>query len=60
MHEENLRDFYAGLAMMGLIASYKDDASVTGDYYTKRAFDIADAMMGERNRRKESEVNGRE
>lgn len=52
--DTHLKDFYAGLAMLGLLsagnpASYpKDIADI--------AFNVADAMMKERNNRKE-EIN---
>jgi hypothetical protein len=58
MDDEHLKDFYAGLAMMGLISVYRDDKSVVAEY-THRAFDIAEAMMEERSRRAQ-QSNGRD
>ena len=47
MDDEHLKDFYAGLAMMGLISVYRDDKQIVAEY-TRRAYDIAEAMMQER------------
>ena len=57
--DENLIDFYAGLAMMGLLASGRDPAY--SGWIVEASFDMADAMLEkrtERAQRKESEVNG--
>lgn len=47
MHDEHLRDFYAGLAMMSLVSVYKDDKQIVTQY-AQRAYEIAEAMMQER------------
>ena len=53
MDNEHLRDFYAGLAMMSLISVYKDDKQIVEEY-TQRAYEIAEAMMKEKQRRDQS------
>lgn len=53
MDDEHLRDFYAGLAMMSLISVYKDDKQVVTEY-TQRAYEIAEAMIKEKERRDQS------
>lgn len=53
MDDEHLRDFYAGLAMMSLISVYKDDEQIVEEY-TQRAYEIAEAMMKEKQRRDQS------
>ena len=50
MDDEHLKDFYAGLAMMSLISVYKDDKQIVEEY-TQRAYEIAEAMMKEKERR---------
>ena len=45
--DPHLHDFFAGLAMMSLILFYKADKHIIKEY-TRRAYDIADAMMEER------------
>lgn len=45
--DPHLHDFFAGLAMMSLVLVYKDDKQIVKEY-TRRAYDIADAMMEER------------
>ena len=47
MDDDHLRDFYAGLAMMSLISVYKDDKQIVTQY-ARRAYEIAEAMMQER------------
>jgi hypothetical protein len=59
MHDENLFDLYAGLAMMGLIhhfdfGTFRNDPQRLAGW----AFDAAEKMMNERNQRKEQPVNG--
>ena len=53
MDDEHLKDFYAGLAMMSLISVYKDDKQIVEEY-TQRAYEIAEAMMKEKERRDQS------
>ena len=48
--DPHLHDFFAGLAMMSLVLVYKDDKQIVKDY-ARRAYDIADAMMEEREQR---------
>ena len=45
---KDLRDWFAGLAMQGLIASPRgtpDGSDATDEYYAKCAYIMADAMM---------------
>jgi hypothetical protein len=56
MDDEHLRDFYAGLAMLGLVTVYRDDPSVM-TACVERAFDISEAMMQERSKR-DGQKNG--
>jgi hypothetical protein len=51
MDDEHLKDFYAGLAMLGLVTVYRDDPSVM-TACAERAFDIAERMMEERSERR--------
>lgn len=48
--DPHLHDFFAGLAMMSLVLVYKDDKQIVKDY-ARRAYDIADVMMEERDQR---------
>ena len=50
MDDEHLKDFYAGLAMMSLISVYKDDKQIVEEY-TQRAYEIAEEIMKEKERR---------
>jgi len=56
MHDENLFDLYAGLAMLGMIAA--DRFRSSPEAAARTAFDYAAFMMNERNQRKEQPVNG--
>ncbi len=56
MHDENLFDLYAGLAMLGMIAA--DRFRSPSEAAARTAFDYAAFMMNERNQRKEQPVNG--
>lgn len=54
--DQELLDFYAGLAMVGLLS-----AGNNPDYLrdlTDTAFEVAEAMMEKRNTIKEKQVNG--
>lgn len=57
MEDDNLKDFYAGLAMLGLLSAGRPPsyAAETSDL----AWDMAETMMAERNQRKERNVNDR-
>ena len=57
MDDGHLRDFYAGLAMMSLISVYKDDKQIVTQY-AQRAYEIAEAMMQEREERREQRNGG--
>lgn len=48
--DPHLHDFFAGLAMMSLIVVYKDDKQIVREY-AKRAYEIADVMIDEKERR---------
>lgn len=51
MRDTELTDFFAGLAMMGLIAHPDSDAHKPTSTFAKIAYNVADAMMEERKRR---------
>ena len=44
----DLRDWYAGLAMQSMLGSFKGDFPLEVDLLSDRAFEIADAMIVER------------
>lgn len=56
MHDEHLKDFYAGLAMLGMLSASRKTAGP--DQVARNAYEMAEAMMDERNHRKERSVNG--
>lgn len=56
MHDENLFDLYAGLAMLGMVAA--DRYRSAPDHVARAAFNLAQALMDERKLRKEQPVNG--
>ena len=43
-----MRDWYAGLAMQSMLGSFKGDFPLEVDLLSDRAFEIADAMIVER------------
>lgn len=51
MRDEELTDFYAGLALLGLISSGKLKLEITSQQLAKQSYTLADAMMDERKRR---------
>jgi hypothetical protein len=55
MHTDNLTDFFAGLAMQGLLSAGwpASDSNAIANI----AYDVAQAMMEERTQRKEQSVN---
>lgn len=55
MHDDNLIDLFAGLAMQGMLHAgwAASDAAEIADI----SYDMAEAMMKERKRRKEQRVN---
>ena len=55
MTHDDLTDFYAGLAMMGMIAHPDSDDSKPPSIFAKSAYIMADAMMEERKRRDNEE-----
>jgi hypothetical protein len=57
MHDEHLKDFYAGLAMLGMLNAGRPPSYMTE--IADLAWDVADAMMVERSNRKERNVNER-
>jgi hypothetical protein len=50
MDDEHLRDFYAGLAMLGVLSAGHEPAYV--EAVSRTAFDIAERMMEERSERR--------
>ena len=51
---DELIDFFAGLAMLGTVNAGKlDSPLITGEWIAKRSYAIADAMMKERKERME-------
>lgn len=55
MHDDNLIDLFAGLAMQGMLHAGWAASSATD--IADLSYDLAEAMMKERNRRKEQRVN---
>lgn len=51
MRNEELTDFFAGLALLGILSSGKIEAGTTDKQLTKQCYTLADAMMDERKRR---------
>ena len=51
MDDEHLKDFYAGLAMLGILSAGHESAYV--EQVTVTAFDIAERMMDEREVRRD-------
>jgi len=52
--DPHLHDFFAGLAMMSLIFVYKEDQNFIAEQ-ARRAYELADAMMKERDVRRAGE-----
>lgn len=48
---EDLRDWYAGLAMQGILNSFTGDFPLEAGLLADRAYELADAMMVERDLR---------
>jgi hypothetical protein len=55
MDTEHLKDFYAGLAMLGILSAGHEPAYV--EAVSRTAFDIAERMMEERQERMNGERN---
>lgn len=49
--DEEIRDWYAGQALVGLLSAPSQYPVTPNDGHVARAFDIADAMMKERQKR---------
>jgi hypothetical protein len=47
--EQDLRDWFAGLAMQGLLQSFNGDFELDDELLTNRAYELAEAMMESRN-----------
>ena len=43
--EQDLRDWYAGLAMQGIMNSFKGDFPLEPELLADRSYELADAMM---------------
>jgi hypothetical protein len=43
--EQDLRDWYAGLAMQGILNSFKGDFPLEPELLADRSYELADAMM---------------
>jgi hypothetical protein len=56
MNEEDLRDCFAMLSMVGLVMAYKDNH--TEAVLAERAYTIADAMLEARNKSNDEEELG--
>jgi hypothetical protein len=54
MNEQDLRDCFAMLSMVGLVMAYKDNH--TESVLAERAYTIADAMLKARNAEPEQEI----
>lgn len=55
MHDEHLKDFYAGLAMLGILSAGHEPAYV--ESVSRTAFDFAERMMEERETRQRENAN---
>ena len=55
MTHDDLTDFYAGLALLGILSSGKLELGTTDKQLAKQTFTLADAMMEERKRREYEE-----
>ena len=51
MTHDDLTDFFAGLALLGLVSSGKLKLEITKEQVAKQCYTLADAMMEERKRR---------
>lgn len=58
MDDEHLKDFYAGLAMLGILSAGHQPAYV--EAVSTTAFDIAERMMEEREVRRAQQTNRRD
>ena len=47
--ERDLRDWYAGLAMQGILTGFSGDFPLEPELLADRSYEIADAMMEARN-----------
>jgi len=47
--EQDLRDWFAGLAMQGLLQKFDGDFVLDDELLTARSYEIAEAMMEARN-----------
>jgi hypothetical protein len=56
MRDEELVDFFAGLALLGLVSSGKLKPEVTKEQVAKQCYTLADAMIEERKRREFEEL----
>ena len=43
--EQDLRDWYAGMAMQGILTSFKGDFPLEPELLADRSYELADAMM---------------
>jgi len=43
--EQDLRDWYAGMAMQGILTSFKGDFPLEPELLAERSYELADAMM---------------
>ena len=51
--DDELTDFFAGLALLGLVSSGKLKLEITKEQVAKQCYTLADAMMKERKERME-------
>jgi hypothetical protein len=51
VRNEELTDFYAGLALLGVLSSGKLELKTSEKQLAKQCYTLADAMMEERKRR---------
>ena len=45
MNDEDLRDFFAGLAMLGMLANQDSDNSKPASIFANASYTMADAML---------------
>ena len=51
----SLRDWFAGMALSGIMISAPDDSELLDDDIAKWAYDIAEAMLAEKEQREKEE-----
>ena len=55
MNDEDLRDFFAGLAMLGMLAHPDSDDSKPASIFANASYTMADAMLEARKKEKRND-----